>query len=551
MRSKALADQTLLGTPEKCAKGYQVPGRSPLARETTDPEDRNEYRAWVTTWWVCQMLVTGMLLVALIGCGGSGSSGSTGSSPTPPNAVPSISSVTPPNTNAGGDGVTIAVVGQGFVSNSTVQWHGSNRATTEMSATQLTANLTAADVSAAGAAQITVVSPAPGGGTSNPVGFVINGTEAAAVPAFLYVANSPNSNDLAGDISEFSVDPNTGILTPVSGSPFQLVSGVSALATDPSSRFLYGSSGTDVFAFTINPTTGALTAVPGSPFSTGTLSDPLSLAVDSTGKFLYVADFQGDGSPSGNNIAEFSINASTGALAPIPQGACSVPSTGGLPTALVADPTAQFIFVSSIAGGGAIVCSFSINSQGVLEPVTGSPVSLATDPLNTDPRAAAVDPSGKFVYLANFTPGNTSMNIWAFSITPGSGSLNPVVGSPFSVGAGVNDLTSLTMDPLGRFLYVGDVDENVPGLSINTRTGALSILAGSTTESTVLPVTPSAVDPSGKFLYVETQNSNSQGTSLSAFAIDQTTGALTPVSGSPFPDADGKPVALIVVRKPQ
>jgi hypothetical protein len=67
MRSKALADQTLLGTPEKCAKGYQVPGRSPLARETTDPEDRNEYRAWVTTWWVCQMLVTGMLLVALIG----------------------------------------------------------------------------------------------------------------------------------------------------------------------------------------------------------------------------------------------------------------------------------------------------------------------------------------------------------------------------------------------------------------------------------------------------------------------------------------------------
>jgi ABC-type multidrug transport system fused ATPase/permease subunit len=47
-----------------------------------------------------------------------------------------------------------------------VQWNGADRATAFVSATQLTATILAADIAIAGTANVTVVNPAPGGGTS-------------------------------------------------------------------------------------------------------------------------------------------------------------------------------------------------------------------------------------------------------------------------------------------------------------------------------------------------------------------------------------------------
>jgi hypothetical protein len=68
---------------------------------------------------------------------------------------------------------TLTVNGTGFVSGSTVNWNGSPRTTTFVSSSQLQAAITAADVARAGTASVTVVSPAPGGGSSNPVTFDI------------------------------------------------------------------------------------------------------------------------------------------------------------------------------------------------------------------------------------------------------------------------------------------------------------------------------------------------------------------------------------------
>src|SRR5205085_6437734 len=45
-----------------------------------------------------------------------------------------------------------------------------------------------------------------------------------------------------------------------------------------------------------------------------------------------------------------------------------------------------------------------------------------------------------------------------------------------------------------------------------------------------------ATDPTGRFLYV----SNGTSKNMSAYSINLSTGALTPVPGSPFPDAGGK-----------
>ncbi len=55
-----------------------------------------------------------------------------------------------------------------------VKWGGSGRATTLVSAIQLTASISADDIATAGTGSITVFNPTPGGGTSNVINFKIN-----------------------------------------------------------------------------------------------------------------------------------------------------------------------------------------------------------------------------------------------------------------------------------------------------------------------------------------------------------------------------------------
>jgi hypothetical protein len=87
--------------------------------------------------------------------------------------VPVTTSISPSSAVAGGGSFTLTVNGTNFVSTSVVRWNGSDRATTFVSATQLTATVPASDIAVAGTAQVTVFNPAPGGGTSNSQTFTI------------------------------------------------------------------------------------------------------------------------------------------------------------------------------------------------------------------------------------------------------------------------------------------------------------------------------------------------------------------------------------------
>jgi hypothetical protein len=80
-----------------------------------------------------------------------------------PNSIPS-----------GGPGFTLRVNGTGFGGNSILGWNGENRLTTLVNTTQLTAAISAADISIPGSARVTVFDVSPGGGTSPPVNFTIN-----------------------------------------------------------------------------------------------------------------------------------------------------------------------------------------------------------------------------------------------------------------------------------------------------------------------------------------------------------------------------------------
>ncbi|MBF9143267.1 fibronectin type III domain-containing protein [Hymenobacter properus] len=90
------------------------------------------------------------------------------------NAAPTITSLSPAAVTAGAAAQTLTVNGTGFISSSTVSFNGTTRATTFVSATQLTIQLTAADQATPGTYNVTVTTPAPGGGTSAPATFTVN-----------------------------------------------------------------------------------------------------------------------------------------------------------------------------------------------------------------------------------------------------------------------------------------------------------------------------------------------------------------------------------------
>jgi hypothetical protein len=101
-----------------------------------------------------------------------------------------------------------------------------------------------------------------------------------------------------------------------------LSDGFAQLLTTPNGSFLLavvsdGSASPRVRVFRINPSSGVLTEVPGSPFLTGQYYFR-SAALDPSGRFLLAVDTSCDGSGPCNNGGELvamSINSTTGALA--------------------------------------------------------------------------------------------------------------------------------------------------------------------------------------------------------------------------------------------
>lgn len=90
-----------------------------------------------------------------------------------PNPVPVLYPITPASTVPSASPYTLTVTGEGFVSGSTVYWNGTALATTLVSSSKLTATVPAASLSIPNTATIAVISPAPGGGTSNFQYFVV------------------------------------------------------------------------------------------------------------------------------------------------------------------------------------------------------------------------------------------------------------------------------------------------------------------------------------------------------------------------------------------
>src|SRR5262249_5385612 len=151
---------------------------------------------------------------------------------------------------------------------------------------------------------------------------------------FLYVLNY-NSAGLAA----YSIDPSSGSLTLVPGSPFGGLG--KSVAVDPKGRFVFVGGFTSVEAYTISVSTGGLTPVAGSPFPSGPFN---YVSVDPAGKFVYVLTYCNCASP--NSIYAYGINGTSGALTAVPGSPFVTGGTQGPAGPVAVDPTGTFAYVA-------------------------------------------------------------------------------------------------------------------------------------------------------------------------------------------------------------
>ena len=99
------------------------------------------------------------------------------------NPLPVLTNITPTSATEGDPDLVLTATGTDFISTSTIDWNGTPLVTTYVSATELTATIPAANLTTAGTANVTVTSPAPGGGTSDPQVFTIEAAPVVPPPA--------------------------------------------------------------------------------------------------------------------------------------------------------------------------------------------------------------------------------------------------------------------------------------------------------------------------------------------------------------------------------
>lgn len=206
-------------------------------------------------------LVTSLVAAGLVGCGGGAASAPQPSEPGGgANPVPSIVSLAPPSVSSGSAGFVLTVQGQNFVSGSVVRWNNSDRPTTFVSSTQLTASISAGDVGAPSTADVSVFNPAPGGGTSNTLTVTITNTN--SVPTLTSL--SPPSTIAGGPSLILTVNGSNFISSSVvrwkgADRPTTFVSSTELTASIPASDIGICQAGTNEITV-FNPAPGGGTS---------------------------------------------------------------------------------------------------------------------------------------------------------------------------------------------------------------------------------------------------------------------------------------------------
>ena len=363
--------------------------------------------------------------------------------------------------------------------------------------------------SIASSGAITALSPASAAAGSTPNQINIDPTG-----NFVYVANQD-------DTWVYSLNRATGALTPVSlirtkgfGSSAQLLSvGSNPLEFTPTSLYVANSASNNISQFGITASTGALNSPALQSVSPGTTPKAVALLPDE--KFAYSAN-SGSGNLSAYGIAG-------GVLSPLG----SPMTTGSGPSWLTSDLSGTFMY--NVNQTDSTIWKFSIGDTGAL---TSGAEQVGTD---SGPVFVTTDPTGQYLYTANSGAGN----IDEFSILFPHGSLS-LLNTTNSGGTGPD---WIAVDPSGRYAYVANLTNGMLG-EFTIVEGVGSLLAGPQPSVQVGTALSSVVvEPSGKYLFVSDSTQNK----IFSYTIDSSTGSLTLDTNGGVSLAPGAaPVALAV-----
>lgn len=186
--------------------------------------------------------------------------------------VPDVQSIQPSGITVGSADFTLRVNGAGFAQGSVIRWNGADRPTTFVHAGQVTAQIPAADVAAAGTAQVTVFNPAPGGGTS--------------VARVFTTSVRPNPRPVVTALAPATIQAETGATFTVTGSNFMAGSQVRVGGFSPTTTFVsatqlrFSLEGSNV------PNAGVADVMVINPAPGGGVSNAVQLRVDNPAPVL-------------------------------------------------------------------------------------------------------------------------------------------------------------------------------------------------------------------------------------------------------------------------
>jgi 6-phosphogluconolactonase len=261
---------------------------------------------------------------------------------------------------------------------------------------------------------------------------------------------------------------------------------------------------------------------------TGKLTEPVFLEeavapayfiIRPDGRRLYTCN-----SSPGSSVSAYAIDPNTAKLTFLNQ----QPSGGGDPSYVSLDPSGRYLLVANFLGGSAAV--FALRSDGSIGRRTAfvQHIGASLDP--KDPRHAHAhsirfDPSHRFVLLADLGVDK----IFVYRLNPKTGALTQN-DPPYASVAPGSGPRHTAFDPQGRYVYVINQTANSitrfgwdSHYGVLTRFETVSTLPdgfeGDNTGAEIL------VHPSGKFLYATNRGNDS----VAVFSVQAETGRLTPI----------------------
>ncbi len=378
----------------------------------------------------------------------------------------------------------------------------------------------------------------------------IGSNKAPANVSFMWVATQGDQK-----VRSYTISQTNGTISAIGtdGSPVATDAQPTAMiiAPDGKSMFIVNAGGT-VTAYTIN-SNGTLSAS-GSGVNTGG-SNPIALATDPGGKFLFVANQGTSSDVNSGTISVFAVQGTGLTLLGTPVSTAIFGQVGGSgPSAVAVSPVGNYLYVGNQFSNN--VEEFTFDANGALTfknsytaGINPSGLAFSRCAGVASNAATATCPVADDNNLFVSNSGSDNISIFSACIqvsatcgTP-DGSLTEIPsGSPVAAGVGPG---TILIDRTANFVYAVDRGSSqVSSYQYSPATGALTPLSTASGGASVFSggITANLANNTNTFNWVVVTNNGSS--SLSPFQVQSTGKLITPTSGQ-FA-VQGQPSAILL-----